>query len=122
MDIPKKLQVIKQATSLTQTKLAERLGVSFVTLIVGGQVNQSLDQKYKNSLMSYFRSNGRKNNSAGATHGQKQVLKKSGEYKKFLSKYSTIRTFGDTFLLKLTYNSNKIEGSTLTEPDTRPFF
>src|SRR3989344_4453718 len=31
MNVIKKLQVIKQTTGLTQTKLAEKLGVSFVT-------------------------------------------------------------------------------------------
>ena len=48
--------------------------------------------------------------------GKKQVLKKSGEYKKFLSQILDNPDIRDTFLLKLTYNSNKIEGSTLTEP------
>ncbi|HUD44220.1 MAG TPA: Fic family protein, partial [Patescibacteria group bacterium] len=50
---------------------------------------------------------------------KKQVLeRKSKENKNVISTILNNPDIRDTFLLKLTYNSNKIEGSTLTEPDT----
>ena len=120
MDIPKKLQVIKQATSLTQTKLAERLGVSFVTFNswwTGKSIPRPKIQKLIDEL--FLEVTGEKIIPLEQLMGKKQVLrKKSGEYKKVLVKILDNPDIRDTFLLKLTYNSNKIEGSTLTEPDT----
>ncbi len=120
MDIPKKLQVIKQAMGLTQTKLAERLGVSFVTFNSWWKAKSVPRPKIQILIDELFlEATGQKIIPLEQLVGKKQVLnKKSGEHKNILAKILNNPDIRDTFLLKLTYNSNKIEGSTLTEPDT----
>ncbi|MFH1170015.1 MAG: Fic family protein [Candidatus Vogelbacteria bacterium] len=50
---------------------------------------------------------------------KKQALQqKSGEYKSVVSEILDNPDIRDQFILKLTYHSSGIEGSTLTEPDT----
>ena len=46
------------------------------------------------------------------------MLKKHPDIKKLSLKFLDNPDVRDQFILKLTYNSNRIEGSTLTEPDT----
>jgi Fic family protein len=50
---------------------------------------------------------------------KKQILQqKSGEHKSIVNEILDNPDIRDQFILKLTYHSNGIEGSTLTEPDT----
>ena len=50
---------------------------------------------------------------------KKQILEqKSGEHKSVVNEILDNPDIRDQFILKLTYHSNSIEGSTLTEPDT----
>src|SRR3989338_5885770 len=50
---------------------------------------------------------------------KKQTLQqKSAEYKSVVNEILDNPDIRDQFILKLTYHSNRIEGSTLTEPDT----
>lgn len=50
---------------------------------------------------------------------KKQILRqKSSEHKNVLVEIVSNPDIKDQFILKLTYNSNSIEGNTLTEPDT----
>jgi len=50
---------------------------------------------------------------------KKQILQqKSAEYKSVINEILDNPDIRDQFILKLTYHSNSIEGSTLTEPDT----
>jgi len=50
---------------------------------------------------------------------KKQVLQqKSGEHKSVVNEILDNPDIRDQFILKLTYHSNRIEGNTLTEPDT----
>jgi len=50
---------------------------------------------------------------------KKQALEqRSGEYKNVVNEILANPDIRDQFILKLTYHSNSIEGSTLTEPDT----
>ncbi len=120
MDTRQKLQVIRQATGLTQTKLAERLGVSFVTVnswLAGKSVPRAKTQKNIDEL--FLEVTGQKIIPIEQLTAKKQILhKKSKEHKHILAEILDNPDIHDAFLLKLTYHSNKIEGSTLTEPDT----
>ena len=49
---------------------------------------------------------------------KKFLLKKSAVYKSIVEEIVRNPDIRDEFILKLTYNSNRIEGSTLSEPDT----
>lgn len=120
MDIKKKLQIIKQATNLTQTKLALRLGVSFVTFNSWWTGKSLPRPKVQNRIDELFlEMTGQKIIPTKQLTAKKQILKKkSKEHKNVISLILNNPDIRDTFLLKLTYNSNKIEGSTLTEPDT----
>ncbi len=120
MNPQKKLQIIKQATGLTQTKLAWRLGVSFVTFNswwTGKSVPRAKKQTVVDEL--FLEVTGQKIIPSEQLVAKKQVLyKKSKKHKSVISFILNNPDVRDTFLLKLTYNSNRIEGSTLTEPDT----
>ena len=120
MEIQKKLQVVKQATGLTQTKLAEKLGVSFVTFNswwTGKSIPRPKTQTLINEL--FLEVTGQKIIPTEQLVAKKQVLnKKSTKHKNIIAEILNNPDIRDTFLLKLIYNSNKIEGSTLTEPDT----
>jgi len=120
MNLQNKLQIIKQATGLTQTKLAERLGVSFVTFNswwTGKSIPRSKIQVVIDELFQEV--TGQKIIPREQLVAKKQVLnKKSAKYKNIIALILNNPDIRDTFLLKLTYNSNKIEGSALTEPDT----
>lgn len=120
MTIQEKLQIIKQLTGLTQTKLAERLGVSFVTFNSWWTGKSSPRLKKQIVIDELFLTlTGQKIIPAEQLTAKKQGLaKKSAEYKSVIGEILNNPDILDTFLLKLTYHSNRIEGSTLTEPDT----
>lgn len=62
---------------------------------------------------------GQKVTPVGQLIAKKQaLLKKSKEHKSVVTEILDNPDVYDQFILKLTYNSNRIEGSTLTEPDT----
>ena len=62
---------------------------------------------------------GQKIISAEQLTAKKQALqKKSSEHKNVVREILNNPDVRDQFVLKLTYHSNSIEGSTLTEPDT----
>lgn len=120
MDINKKLQIIKQATGLTQTQLAERIGVSFATFNSWWNKKSIPRLKIQAVIDEFFLEvTGQKLIPVKQLTAKKQILdKKSKEHKNILAFILGNPDIHDAFLLKLTYNSNKIEGSTLTEPDT----
>jgi len=119
MDIKKKLQIVKQATGLTQTKLAEKLGVSFVTFNswwTGKSIPRAKIQIIIDEL--FLEVTGQKIIPKEQLTAKKQVLNKKSTKHKVITEILNNPDIRDIFLLKLTYNSNRIEGSTLTEPDT----
>jgi len=120
MHIVQKLQIIQQLTGLTQVKLAQKLGVSFPT--VNSWINQkSVPHQSKQRLIDnlYFESTGQSVVAESPMSAKKQIiLDKQKRFKniiEFIKKRSDIY---DQFVLSLTYNTNRIEGSTLTEPET----
>ncbi len=120
MNIPKKLETIQKTLGLTQTKLALQLGVSFPTLnswLVGKSTPRAKKDKIINNL--FLEVTGQKQISEEELKKKRKILQyKTLGYKSVLREILDNPDIRDQFVLKLTYHSNSIEGSTLTEPDT----
>ncbi|MBL7142460.1 MAG: Fic family protein [Candidatus Pacebacteria bacterium] len=121
MTIQDKLKIIQNLSGLTQEKLAEKLRVSFATLnswINGKSKAHKKGDKNINDL--YFLYTGQKNIQEDPLRAKKQIITdKSRKCGNVLKKIVKSTDIYDQFLLSLTYHSNKIEGSTLTEDETR---
>jgi len=120
MTIKQKIEIIQKVLKLNQTQLAEKLGVSFVTFNSWWNEKSTPRPKKVAIIDDLYREvTGEKKIPDDFLMAKKQLLqKKTLKYKniiKFILKNSDIQ---DQFILKLTYHSNSIEGSTLTEPDT----
>ncbi|MBI4457925.1 Fic family protein [Candidatus Uhrbacteria bacterium] len=120
MTTRQKLEIIKNALGMTQTKLAEKFGVSFAAFNswwTGKSVPRPKMQAAIDDLFLEVR--GEKIIPADQLTAKKQSLKKrSDAYKRVVDEILNHPDIHDQFILKLTYHSNRIEGSTLTEPDT----
>ena len=88
--------------------------------IVGGPENLQPRPKAQAAIDElYLEVTGQKVIPADHLTAKKQVLEqKSGEHKSVITEILANPDIRDQFILKLTYHSNSIEGSTLTEPDT----
>ncbi len=120
MNIPQKLQLIKKITGLTQEILAKELGVSFVTLNSWIN-NRSIPRLKKQQIIDdlYYKYTGQKDIPNNALDAKKRLLAdKSKKYKNIIKIINSNTDIFEQFVLELTYNSNKIEGSTLTEDET----
>lgn len=120
MTLKEKLQIIQKVTGLTQTKLADRFGVSFAAFN-SWWTGKSLPRPKMLAAIDelFLEVTGQKVIPAEQLIAKKQILaKKSREHKNIIAEILKNPDIRDTFLLKLTYHSNSIEGSTLTEPDT----
>lgn len=120
MTIQEKLRAIQEATHFSQTKLAERIGVSFVTINSWWNGKSTPRPKMRLALEElYLESTGQKAVHEDDLAEKKRMLAdKSEEHRGILRTILDNPDIRDRFILKLTYNSNRIEGSTLTEPDT----
>ena len=120
MTVQDKLKIIRSLSGLTQEKLAEKLGVSFATLnswINGKSKPRRGAEKNINNL--YFLFAGQKDIPEDPLRAKKQIISnKSKKHKNVLEEIAENPDIKDQFLLSLTYHSNKIEGSTLTENET----
>jgi Fic family protein len=120
MTIKQKLQTIQKILGLTQTKLAERFGVSFVAL------NNWLTEKSKPRPKAqtaidelYLEVTGQKSIPLKQLNAKKESLKqRAKKYKSIIKEILDNPDIKDQFILKLTYHSNHIEGSTLSEKET----
>ncbi len=120
MTIPQKLQTIQRLSGLSQTSLAQRLAVSFVAFnrwITGKAVprkkaQERIDQLYREytglTVIPEEELTAKKAIVMGKARKTKHVLKT-------ILEHPDIR---DQFVLVLTYTSNSIEGSTLTQEET----
>lgn len=120
MTIQEKLQIIQKATGLTQTRLANRFGVSFAAFN-GWWTGKSSPRPKMLVLIDelFLEATGQKIIPVEQLIAKKQILaKKSKKYKNIAADILKNPDIRDMFLLKLTYHSNSIEGSALTEPDT----
>jgi Fic family protein len=120
MTIREKLNLIKQFSGFTQEKMADKLSVSFATLnswINGRSTPHLKKQTAINELYSQY--SGTKIIPENVLEAKKDLLRKKSQQQKdvlnFILNNPDIR---DQFVLSLTYNTNKIEGSTLTEDET----
>lgn len=120
MSIAGKLKTIQKLLNLSQEKLAQRFGVSFVTLnnwINGKSIPRAKAQQQIEEL--YLDITGQKIIPADRLMARKQeVERKSNEHPGILDTILQTPDIYDQFTLSLTYNTNRIEGSTLTEPET----
>jgi len=120
MTIRQKLEIIQKMLGLTQTKLAARFGVSFAALNAwwtGKSVPRAKMQAAIDEL--FLEVTGQKVIPSNVLEAKKDALgKKSAQYRDIVAEILRNPDIRDQFILKLTYHSNSIEGSTLTEPDT----
>jgi len=120
MNISDKLKIIKDLSELTQEKLAKELDVSFVTLnswINGRSVPRKKKQIQIDEL--YAKYSGTKIIPETVLEAKKKILeKKRRGYRNIMAIILNNPDIYDQFVLSLTYNTNKIEGSTLTEDET----
>ena len=120
METKQKLEVIKHRLQTTQTKLAERFGVSFAAFN-SWWTDKSKPRLKMQTLIDelYLEVTGQRIIPENILIEKKQVLlQKSKKYKSVINEILNNPDIRDQFILKLTYHSNSIEGSTLTEPDT----
>lgn len=120
MNTRQKLEIIQKMLGLTQTKLAEKFGVSFAAFNSWWTGKSSPRPKMQASIDELFLEvTGQKTIPASQLAAKKQVLwKKSREHKHVVTEILENPDIRDQLILKLTYHSNSIEGNTLTEPDT----
>jgi len=120
MNTRQKLEIIQKRLGLTQTKLAERFGVSFVAFNNWWTGKATPRLKMQAAIEELFLEvTGQKIIPNEQLDVKKQALRqKSSEHKNVIAEILNNPDVRDQFILKLTYNSNSIEGNTLTEPDT----
>jgi Fic family protein len=120
MKIREKLQIIKGLLNLTQSELAAKLGVSFVAFnnwwneksVPRGGKTKEIDSLYKECT-------GQNEIPDDVLVAKKLLVKKQcRQYRNVMRKILHESDLYDQFLLSLTYNSNKMEGSTLSENET----
>ena len=120
MAISHKLEIIQKTLGLTQTKIAERFGVSFVAFNnwwTGKSIPRPKMQKLIDEL--FLEVTGQKIISIEQLNDIKKMLhQRSRDHKNIINEILKNPDIRDRFILQLTYHSNSIEGSTLTEPDT----
>jgi Fic family protein len=113
-----KLRILQEKSGFTQQQIAIKLGVSFQS------VNAWMTQKSvprKKMLVSidklYFETIGFQeiSNESYIETNEKVILLKDINWKNNLKKSEIVK---DLLVLKMTYHTNSIEGSTLTEGDT----
>lgn len=120
MTIRQKLKIIQKMLGLTQTKIAEKFGISFVAFN-SWWTGKSIPRQKMQSVIDklFLEVTGQKIIPSNQLIAKKQILRqKSLKHKDIIAEILTNPDICDQFILKLTYHSNRIEGSTLSEPDT----
>lgn len=120
MEIRKKLAIIQKMRACTQGDLAYTLGVSLVT-INQWMRGKSEPREGKQALIdALFREvTGQKSISREHLIAKNEgLLAQKSTHNDVMREILDHPDIRDQFVLKLTYHSNSIEGSTLTEPDT----
>ncbi|NLC31562.1 MAG: Fic family protein [Candidatus Moranbacteria bacterium] len=120
MNIKDKLKIIQNVSGLTQTQIATKIGVSFVAF--NNWWNEKSVPRKKQELIIdelYEEYTGQNIIPETVLTAKKElILRESKKYKNILTVILKNPDIYDQFLLSLTYNSNKIEGSTLSEDET----
>ncbi len=120
MDIRDKLKIIQSASGLTQTGMAAKLGVSFVALNNWWTGKAKPRKKHAEAIDAMYREyTGQKIIPKTVLAAKKELIgKESHQHKNIFNVIAKNPDIRDQFMLALTYNSNKIEGSTLSEDET----
>lgn len=112
--------MIQQFSGLTQEEMARELHVTFAAL--NRWMNKRAVPRAGASARIdrlYFKYSGEKKIPGSLNAAKKQaVLRKQKKHKNILQEILSNKDIYDQFMLSLTYNSNRIEGSSLTEGDT----
>jgi Fic family protein len=120
MKIHQKLKIIQKATGKTQSQIAQEIGVSFATF--NSWINQKSNPRIKmqNKINEmYLEVTGQKIIPDEIINAKKELLKiKSLKYKNLIKMIIKNPDIRNEIILKLTYHTNKIEGSTLSEAET----
>src|SRR3989344_704208 len=120
MKIQEKLQLILKISRLTQQELAGRLGVTFVALnrwVNGKAVPRQKAQEKIDELYKEY--SGEKQVPETVIEAKRGIiLKKQKDHINVIKEILDNPDIRDQFYLSLTYNSNRIEGSTLSEDET----
>lgn len=120
MTIQQKLKTIQKRLGLTQTKLAERFGVSFVAFN-SWWLGKSVPRPRMRTAIEelYLEVTGQKIISVEELDIKKKALRqRSLKYNNITREILDNPDLRNQFILKLTYNSNSIEGNTLSEQET----
>lgn len=120
LKITEKLRIIKEFSGMTQEKLAQRLQVSFATLnswVNGRSLPHPEKQRRIDELWRAL--TGEQDTLQTELEIKKKIIvKKSQKEKDIVKKIIANPDIYEQLILSLTYNTNRIEGSTLTEPET----
>ncbi len=120
MNYKEQILLIQKLAGLTQDELAKKLGVTFVALnrwLNNKAVPRRKIQEKINKL--YLEISGQKKLPANLHLAKEQIIKeKSKSHTDVLNKILKNPDIQDQLILELTYNSNSIEGSTLSENET----
>ena len=120
MTIKEKLKIIKTVSGLTQTEIASKIGVSFVAFNNWWN-EKSIPRKKQEAIIDelYKEYTGQNIIPETVLTAKKELIaRESKKYNNILDVILKNPDIYDQFLLSLTYNSNKIEGSTLSEDET----
>jgi len=120
MTIKQKLQYIQQSTGLTQTQLAGRFGVSFAAFNSWWTEKSQPRPQAQAAIEDLFLEvSGRKVITPERLADKKAALRlRQAGHRQVLKEILSAPDIHDEFILKLTYHSGRIEGSTLDEPET----
>jgi Fic family protein len=119
MTIKEKLQLIQKLSGLTQQELAYHLGVTFAAL------NRWINEKSKPRSLAiekidqlYKEYSGEKQISQTVLQAKKKIILNRADDFDVIHEILENPDIRDQFYLSLTYHSNRIEGSTLSEGET----
>jgi Fic family protein len=120
MDASAKLKLIQKASGMTQEQTAQKLGVTFASLNrwINGRATPRKGAEEKIDRL-YRQITGQKEIPDQNLEAKKKLLaRKSNGYSSIIKTILDNPDIRDEFILKLTYHSNRIEGSTLDEDET----
>ncbi len=120
MDASEKIKLVQKAAGLTQEQIARKLGVTFASLnrwVNGRAVPRKEAQEKIDRL--YREITGQKEIPDQELEAKKNLLaRKSNKYPSIIKIILDNPDIRDELILKLTYHSNRIEGSTLSQDET----
>jgi len=120
MKISEKLQIITKISGLTQQRLAEKIDISFVALnnLINDKAQPRTNTQNKINEL-YLIYSGKKQIPRNIIEAKKEIIfKKSKINKNIIKIILSNENILKQIVLSLTYNTNRIESSTLTENET----